>query len=300
MATVLVVDDSAVDRHLAGALVQKQPGWQAVYAADGQEALGVLEREKADVVLTDLHMPNLNGLELVEAIKLRYPAVPVILMTARGSEDVAVAALQEGAASYVPKRDLAQQLHVTLANVLDLVQARRDHDRVMACLERATFSFRLGNDLTLIPHVVGHLGDSLAGMKRFGDNNALRLGVALREALINAVYHGNLEMAGPAPGGLGAEEAEEAVARRAQEPPYRDRFVYLTATESPDALLYVVRDEGPGFDTSRLPDPRDPAAFQKYGDRGLMLIRTFMDEVRFNAAGNEIIMLKRCRASSSQ
>ena len=57
--------------------------------------------------------------------------------------------------------------------------------------------------------------------------------------------------------------------------------------------MYVIRDEGPGFDPSTLPDPRDPSNLERTAGRGLLLIRTFMDEVTFNKAGNQITMVKR-------
>src|SRR5262245_9048764 len=83
--TVLVVDDSAMDRHLAGAIVQKMGGWQPLFAANGAEALAMLEAQRPDVVLTDMLMPEMDGLQLVQAIRAKYPLVPVILMTAHGS-----------------------------------------------------------------------------------------------------------------------------------------------------------------------------------------------------------------------
>ena len=88
--TVLVVDDSAMDRHLAGAIVQKMAGWSATFAGNGIEALASLEKQKPDIVLTDMLMPEMDGLQLVQAIRSKYPLVPVILMTAHGSEDIGV------------------------------------------------------------------------------------------------------------------------------------------------------------------------------------------------------------------
>ena len=103
MTIVLVVDDSAVDRRLAGGLLEKESGLTVIYASDGTEALVKLDTENPDLVVTDLQMPKMNGLELVGAIRHQYPLVPVILMTAHGSEEIAIAALEQGAASYVPK-----------------------------------------------------------------------------------------------------------------------------------------------------------------------------------------------------
>ena len=103
---VLVVDDSSTARLFVRRLVERLPGFRVVVACDGKEALAALKKESFAAVVTDLHMPGMDGLELVESIRDRYPLVPVILMTAQGSEDIAVKALQSGAASYVSKRAL--------------------------------------------------------------------------------------------------------------------------------------------------------------------------------------------------
>ena len=79
--SVLVVDDSAMDRHLAGAIVLKMGGWHAIFAGNGIEALAILDKQPPDVVLTDMLMPEMDGLQLVQAIRGKYPLVPVILMT---------------------------------------------------------------------------------------------------------------------------------------------------------------------------------------------------------------------------
>jgi CheY-like chemotaxis protein len=107
MANVLIVDDSLVDRHQAGSLLETPPGGldrpgsgrlTATYAADGREALTAIERALPDLVVADLRMPGMDGLELVEILKAKYPPLPVIIMTAYGSEDIALLALQRGAA----------------------------------------------------------------------------------------------------------------------------------------------------------------------------------------------------------
>src|SRR5436190_11689862 len=98
--TVLVVDDSAMDRLLASSLLESVGGWTVLTANNGVEALAELEKQKFDLVLTDLLMPEMDGLELVRAVRAKHPLVPVILMTGHGSEDIAIKALQGGAASY--------------------------------------------------------------------------------------------------------------------------------------------------------------------------------------------------------
>jgi CheY-like chemotaxis protein len=82
---VLVVDDVAVDRHKAAAIIAQELGWRVTHADNGQAALEAVERERPDVVLTDLQMPEMDGLALVEALHVRHPFLPVVLMTAHGA-----------------------------------------------------------------------------------------------------------------------------------------------------------------------------------------------------------------------
>src|SRR5437763_260852 len=95
--TVLVVDDALVERRKAGGLIEEGLGWRVAYAEHGRAALAAIDAALPSVVLTDLLMPEMDGLELVEAIRRRYPALAVVLMTAHGSEEIAIRALRQGA-----------------------------------------------------------------------------------------------------------------------------------------------------------------------------------------------------------
>jgi CheY-like chemotaxis protein len=292
MATILVVDDNPVDRTLAGSIVERNPSWKAVYASNGRDALGVIAREQPNLVLTDLVMPELDGLALVEEVRSNYPLVPIILMTAYGSEEIAIEALQKGAASYVPKANLAKDLPETVESVLALAQADQNQVRLLECLTQSESQFLLDNDPSLIPPLIGYLQGNLSRMKLCDEIGRIRVSVALQEALINAIHHGNLEV-----GSELKEKDDKAYQRLVDErrmaKPFRTRRVHVIARESPAEATYVIRDEGPGFDPSKLPDPTDPSNLERVSGRGLLLIRTFMDEVHHNPKGNEITMVKR-------
>jgi CheY-like chemotaxis protein/anti-sigma regulatory factor (Ser/Thr protein kinase) len=290
--TVLVVDDSAMDRHLAGAIVQKLPGWQCTFAANGAEALSLLEQQLSDVVLTDMLMPEMDGLQLVQAIRTKYPLVPVILMTAHGSEDIAIQALQKGAASYVPKKSLARDLGETLEQVLSASRIKQQEQRILDRLDKVETRFALENDTSLIPPLVGHIEEDLTRLKLCEPSGLVLLGVALHEALTNAMLHGNLELSSELRESDEKQHYRLSVERKGQ-PPYGDRRVFVHTTFSRDELAFVVRDEGQGFDPALLPDPTDPANLGKVSGRGLLLIQTFMDKVEHNDRGNQITMIKR-------
>src|SRR5262249_53560451 len=94
--TVLIAEDEANMRRVLSALLERD-GYRTLEAPDGAAALELLARESVDAILTDLRMPKLNGLELLEAVRRKHPEIPVIMLTAHGTVGSAVEALKQGA-----------------------------------------------------------------------------------------------------------------------------------------------------------------------------------------------------------
>ena len=298
MARILVVDDSATQAQWLAFHLQDS-GFDVQTARDGLDALEAiiarLEEEDAtpfDAVVTDLQMPRMDGLELVEGIRRTCPALPVVVVTAHGSEEIAVQALRKGAASYVPKRILKDEIVSTLNEVLMVAPTKRQRQRLVASFAQLEEVFDLDNDPSLVPSLIDHFRDSLLRMGFRDETEILRMGVALREAMNNSIYHGNLEVASE------IREQDQrlfydlAQERRGQQP-YQDRRVQVTIRLTRDEATCVVADGGPGFDPKNLPDPLAPENLERASGRGLLLISTFMDEVRHNERGNQITMTKR-------
>jgi CheY-like chemotaxis protein/anti-sigma regulatory factor (Ser/Thr protein kinase) len=298
MSHILVVDDSPTQAQQVVFLLE-DAGFTAETADNGAAALAALARREdgapvPDLVVTDLQMPEMNGLELVEEVRVRHPLVPIVLMTAFGSEDIALQALRSGAASYVPKKNLSGILVDTVVRVLESAQAGHDQRRLYEFLVSTEYRFELENDVKLIAPLISHLSETIARRKFCTDNDLLRLTIAWSEALTNAIHHGNLEVSSD----LRQDDErvyQHLIAQRQQEEPYRSRRVHVTAKVSSDEAVYVIRDEGPGFNVAGLPDPNDLANLDRVGGRGLLLIRTFMDSVAHNHRGNELTMSKRRR-----
>lgn len=293
MPAVLVVDDSPVDRRLVGGLLGKSVNLRIEYAADGEEALRSMELSTPNVVVTDLIMPNMDGLELVAAVVERYPLVPVILMTGKGSEEIAVQALKAGAASYVPKAVMHSLLLDTVENVLAVAHEEQTQVRLLDCMTGC--SFTLDNDATMIPALVNYLRRLIRKTGLCDETDGIRTCVALEEALNNALYHGNLELDSSAREGDRAAYRALVEERRRSEP-YRSRKLHVDVDVTPTHGTFVIQDEGPGFDPEKLPDPTDPLNLEKLSGRGLLLMRTFMDGVSFNERGNQVTLIKKKRA----
>ena len=102
METVLIVDDEKNYTRILGAVLEEE-GFETLTANSGPEALEILEGSDVDLVLTDMKMPLMDGIQLLEKIKTRDSELPVIMMTAHGTVDKAVEAMQKGAYSYILK-----------------------------------------------------------------------------------------------------------------------------------------------------------------------------------------------------
>jgi CheY-like chemotaxis protein len=302
MPKVLVVDDLATDRCLVGGILESDSILDVVFANNGVEALQKIRdagrRNQAfDLVVTDLQMPEMDGLELVDVVRREFPQLPVILITAHGSEALAVEALERGAASYVPKSHLTAKLLDTVEQVLSLPRSDADYQPLVSCLLDTEFRFALDNDKALIEPLLNLSKQVIEDFRLCDANGRMRVAVALEEALLNAMYRGNLE--------ISREQMEEVrehmvmgqglglITQRRRQTPFRERQVLFQIRATPDEVRFVVRDEGPGFDVMSVLDPGDPDQLNRDAGRGLVLMRTFMDDVFYNERGNEVTMVKR-------
>lgn len=290
MSQVLVVDDSATDRKLAGRLLEKR-GVEVRYAPHGLAALVEIRQERPDIVVCDLQMPEMNGLELVEAVRADFPAIPVILMTAQGSEQIAAEALRRGAASYVPKSALAQHLAETVERILMAAEADRQHSRLMHSLVDDVCQFRLRNDPEAIGPLVGHIQELLRCLPLQDQAERLRVAVAVKHALQIADRHGNLEL----PLDLAAvdDEFEQLVEQRRMESPYGDRSVLFRAQINRDEAVFVIAHEGPGIRFDQLPRDINLHSSEQTWLGGFVMLPAVMDDLQYSPDGRTISLLKK-------
>ncbi len=300
MVTVLIVDDSSVEQRLAGGLLSAWPDFRVQYADDGNEAMKCIAASPPDVVVTDLVMPEMDGLELVRAIRRSFPQIPVILMTAYGNEAVAAEALRQGAVSYVPKSQRAATLVQTVRQVLERAEAAHGRQRLSMYLNRIECCYVLDNDPSILKPLLDMVENTLASVGLTDEVGQVRVGVALEEALLNALYHGNLSV----------NEASYAQARQtgradtlaaslSKEPPYCHRSITFKMCIGKEGAQFVIRDEGSGCRAVVLNAGHDGGEiFDQGRHRGMALMRHLMDDVRYNDAGNEVkLSMRRFQAA---
>lgn len=289
MPTILIVDDSAVDRALAESSLLPIDDLHLAFVETGREALQMIATADLDLVITDLIMPEVDGLQVVRFVRDKYKHIPVILMTSASSESNAVEALKAGAASFVPKTLLAERLLETTQKVLDLLSGAFAFNDVFGCLGAAELEFQLENDMRVIPSLIDFIQKTLVCREGIDVTESIRMSLALEEGILNALLHGNLEMPQETPG---LQATADALRQRAQQHPYSQRKIHVRLRFSTQRLEFVVADEGPGFN-HRVAAAESPPPGDRLARRGLMLMRAFMDEVIYNDQGNELRLIKR-------
>ena len=141
--------------------------------------------------------------------------------------------------------------------------------------------------------MIGPTIENLQGhLPAWSDRDRLQIGMAIEEAITNAMHHGNLEVDSALREGETEQRYYDAVANRKQEPGYYNRKVRIEAEFSDRHICIQISDEGPGFEPKDVNDPRKAENLHRVSGRGLLLIRTFMDQVVHNSVGNQITMTK--------
>ena len=295
MHSILIVDRGTLPKQSVRRILQQSAGIESIFVETTEEALEKLSSSRPDAVLLNPSSTDLDGPQLVRTIRERYAHVPVVLITTKGSEAVAIRAFANGAVNYVPRHLVEQELGGTIRSVLQAAQQKR---RELQLLERLTdlrCRFELENDRSLIPLVVSYLQEHLTRFGLCDESLVIRAGIAIDEALVNALCHGNLELDTE----LRESDChlyEQQATERALLAPYCHRRIRVEAHISKYRAELTIEDDGPGFDPESLPDPTDSANMDKVSGRGVHLMRSFMDEVSYNERGNRVklVLFNRC------
>jgi len=139
-ARIVVVDDKQSFRFMLQGFLE-DAGYRVICAAGGAEALQELEQGCYDLVISDMVMPDMDGVALLRQVRSRFPKLPFILVTAHGTVDNAVSAMKEGADDYLLKPLNREELLVVVARLLEKAQLQVSYDRMLDS-EREKFSFQ--------------------------------------------------------------------------------------------------------------------------------------------------------------
>ena len=300
MTKILLVDDSPVDRRLYTKLLEHDSDFDVTTCSDGAEAIKAMGTHLPRVVVADVQMPKMDGLELVQKAKKKFPNIPVILITGHGSEALATKALKAGAAGYVPKSNSGESLVATVQHVLDLVHHSEVDRRIRQMTNLVQYELSLENDETLIPGVLQLARQRMTDCGTYDPGALLQVGVAMEQAILNAIYHGNLEFKQFGDVEFDKQSRQKEASILVSEPPYNDRRVKVEMRITPEEARFVVRDEGRGFDVKELAALGLTQSLRGEFGQGLFLMWSFMDKVVFDQTGNCVNLIKKASSESAK
>jgi DNA-binding NtrC family response regulator len=227
MSTVLVVDDKEMMRDSVGSTLQRA-GFTVVTAPDGEAALDVVAKRRPDAVVTDLKMPGLGGLELLERVRQIDDDLPVVLMTAFGAVETAVQAIKLGAFDYITKPFEGDELIIAVKRAIQHAQLLRENAVLRLGAEGSGSPSGGGN----APGAARSPDGELMGLDRLiGDSPAIRR--VKEQIMAVAESHGTVLIVGESGSG------KEVVARAVHDlsPRRVSPFLALNCAALSEALL---------------------------------------------------------------
>lgn len=272
---ILVVDDEPDARELVCTLLSGRGGYQVRAATGGEEALKALADAPADLVLTDLRMPGMDGFALLKAMHQRFPGTAALVFSGAEGDEQVVRSFQGGALDFLRKPFKAQDLLEAVRGAL----GRRGEALTLDVHYEKDGWLELTAESAL--ETVARFRSFTARLaeSRLPREELEALRFALDELGRNAVEWGNRGQPG--------------------------RRIRCACCLLEDRLMVKIEDQGEGFDPGTLPDPSaDPGGFQRRreeqgkrpGGLGIHLVRGLMDEVIYSQKGNVVLMTKRLAA----
>ncbi len=132
---ILVVDDDPSMRQFLSIMLSKE-GYDVVTVSTGQEAIERVRAEAVDVVITDIKMPGMDGIAVLESLKKADPSLPVVIMTAYASQQTAIDALNKGAFQYLEKKAKNDDIKLVVKNALAMKRVQRENQYLKKQLKR--------------------------------------------------------------------------------------------------------------------------------------------------------------------
>jgi two-component system response regulator PilR (NtrC family) len=141
---ILIVDDEEVLRDVLQAVLKRE-GYETLLAATGEEGLSIIDTEEVDLVILDMMLPGISGIEALRSIKETHPTLGVIVITAYSSIDGAIEAMKQGAFHYIPKPFKNEEVILTVKKALEQRHLSRENERLQAELsEKYSFANIIG------------------------------------------------------------------------------------------------------------------------------------------------------------
>jgi DNA-binding response OmpR family regulator len=285
--TLLVVADNP-DTQTAILEHAKAKGHSVISAATPALGLSTFDMTQPDIVITDLFLPEQEGIMLVKQIHERRPTCPVLLLTDAGQVESTMEGLRAGALDYVQQPIYEDVLAQVLQRAIQRLPATVDD---APGVERLEYVLVMGSDPSFVETTVTWLIQGTA--MGLVEARQLHLRAALQELVMNAVEHGSLELRyHDKVEAMEKDQYDELIRRRRQDARFQDRRVTIRAIydKRQRILTYQIADEGKGFIWKAWLKPGvEVCPTGDLSGRGIFLVHSFFPDIKYNDRGNEVM-----------
>ena len=287
---ILIVEDDHASRLFLESLLESN-NYDFRSAENGIEGLNVFEEYNPDIVLSDIKMPIMDGLELLEAIRDKNSDTIVVIVTAFGSENYAIQALHLGANNYLKKPVSSQELLRLLKKYKAIISGKYSPESLPGKLINRTFSIEFKSEYTKIPKIVDKI--MIESAIDINDSEKVNIELGLVELITNAVEHGNLGIS-YIEKQLALDEGKlsELFDDRVHNKKFKNRKVKVDFFTDEEKYQWTITDDGKGFNWKSIPDPTDQEHILELNGRGIFISNFLFDKIEYFGNGNVVTATK--------
>lgn len=271
-------------------LLDRVPNWTILKANHGQEALSILDAEAIDLVMTDVMMPVMDGLELIDAMQASFPNVPAVLIPCHAQEEATINALRLGAATYSPSESLTTDLIHVAGLVLRLVESQRTIKKLNGIADDTEFQMVLNGEPATWVAAARDVCDRIFDLGLLPDRFRIQMGAMLYFLAEDAFFNGSFELV-PNMRHEQQSEFEEIVKHRRSVAPFNNRRAYFKAQlSSQSAFQLAVMHEGGTAAFATSDDVYELADPHNLTGRSMLHARMISDIVQYKDTSNELVL----------
>jgi len=261
MKQVILIIDDVEEIRISLSKIVEQLGVMPMTASNGLEALDLLQSEKIDLIITDLMMPEMDGLQFIVQSRKLNPRIPIAVISGYADIKNATFALTRGAFNFITKPFTIKEVENVVRKGLRLRELSLGTDRLLKTIRNRT-DITIPSFTHLLPSVSFYVLKECQWRGIDNENLLNNISVCIDETLTNALTHGN------------------------QGNP--DKTIAITLQFDTEKFTFTIQDEGNGFDVKEFDRQLKQNAIDIPNKRGLFIVEYLADEISFNDKGNEV------------
>ncbi len=290
MKVLIVEDDPASMTFLE--IIAKKEGCIFMSAENGKKGLEIYEEFDPDIIMSDINMAHMNGLELLEQIRLKKSDIIFILLTAYTSEEFVIKAIKHGANNYL-KKPLSKD---TIVNLLrkykTIIEHQHFEKRISGYIKKHNFSLQINTNINIIPDIVNYLVEETGDI--FTPDKQLDVKLGLNELILNAFEHGNLEITyTDKSAAVSNDTLMELYEERLKNQIFAQRTIDIKYEMLENACEWIITDQGKGFNPAAIPSPLSEDGIMRLHGRGIFISKYHFDELEYLGCGNKVRIRKK-------